>query len=133
MVLEDDDIFMELNTKILTKSGLASTIDAFDYAQAGLDHLTGLAVQGKPFPDYILLDLRMPIINGFEFLEKLKSFPEEILTHTKVHLLTSSLDDNDIERAFTFPQVRGFHSKPLNLKKLQAIVSSETIIRPGRI
>ena len=133
MILEDDDIFMELNNKILAKSGLASSVDAFDYAQAGLDHLTRLNQEGKPFPDYILLDLRMPIINGFEFLEKLKSFPQEKLANTKIHLLTSSLDENDIERAFTYPQVKGFHSKPLSLKKLQTLVSTSDLIRPGKI
>lgn len=130
MVLEDDDIFMELNNKIIAKSGLASTVDSFDYAQAGLDHLNRLAAEGKPFPDFILLDLRMPIINGFEFLEKLKVFPGEKLEGTKIHLLTSSLDEHDIERAFTYPNVRGFHSKPLSLKKLQAMVSSPELIRP---
>lgn len=133
MVLEDDDIFMELNNKIITKSGLASTVDCFDYAQAGLDHLNKLATEGKPFPEFILLDLRMPIINGFEFLEKLKGFPADKLANTKIHLLTSSLDEHDIERAFTFPQVWGFHSKPLSLKKLQAMVAAESVIRPGKI
>ncbi len=133
MVLEDDDIFMELNNKIITKSGLASSVDCFDYAQAGLDHLAKLAAEGKLFPDFILLDLRMPIINGFEFLEKLKAFPNDKLANTKIHLLTSSLDENDIERAFTYEHVRGFHSKPLSLKKLQAMVAATDVIRPGKI
>ncbi|MFM7195219.1 MAG: response regulator [Bacteroidota bacterium] len=101
--------------------------------RSGLDHLNRLAAEGKPFPDFILLDLRMPIINGFEFLEKLKAFPQEKLAGTSIHLLTSSLDEHDIERAFTYPHVKGFHSKPLSLKKLQAMVSSPDIIRPGKI
>lgn len=133
MVLEDDDIFMELNNKIISKSGFASKVENFDYAQAGLDYLFQLSAEGKSFPDFILLDLRMPIINGFEFLEKLKSIPDDRLSHTKIHLLTSSLDEQDIERAFSYPHVWGFHSKPLNLKKLQDIVTATEVIRPGKI
>ena len=122
MVLEDDDIFMELNEKVITRSGFAEELISFDYVQKGLDHLNNLINEGKPLPDIILLDLRMPVVNGFEFLEKLKSFPQEKIQHLKIHLLTSSLDENDISRAYSYPQVKGFHSKPLSLKKLQDMV-----------
>lgn len=133
MILEDDDIFMELDNKIISKSGLAAHVESFDCAQAGLDYLFQLNTSGKPLPDFILLDLRMPIINGFEFLEKLKGIPDEKMANTKIHLLTSSLDEHDIELAFSNPYVWGFHSKPLNLKKLQAIVSATDKIRPSKI
>lgn len=133
MVLEDDDIFMELNQRVINKSGLASELICFDYAQQGLDELQLRIQEGRPVPDFLLLDLRMPIINGFEFLEKLKEMPQQPLENLKVHLLTSSLDENDIARAFSYPHVFGFLSKPLGLKKLEQMVSAKVPIRPAGI
>jgi len=130
MVLEDDDIFMELNQRILQKSGLAAEMICFDYAEKGLDELRRRAAENLPLPDFILLDLRMPLLNGFEFLERIKAMKDERVGKIKIHLLTSSLDENDIARAFTYSNVFGFHSKPLSVAKLDQIVKSEKPIRP---
>ena len=133
MVLEDDEIFMELNQRVIHKSGRASELMCFNYAQLGLDEI-GLRIrEGRPVPDFLLLDLRMPIINGFEFLEKLKQLPQPPMENMKIHLLTSSLDENDIERAFSYPHVFGFLSKPLSLKKIEQVVSAKLPIRPAGI
>jgi len=131
MVLEDDDIFMELNQRVINRSGLASELVCFEYAQRGLDEIRQRIAHGTAVPDFLLLDLRMPVLNGFEFLEKLKEMPQQPLERLKIHLLTSSLDENDISRAFSYPHVYGFLSKPLSAKKLDQVVSARVPIRPA--
>lgn len=130
MVLEDDDIFMELNQRVLQKSGCASGVICYDNAQLALDDLAERSASGKPMPDFILLDLRMPIINGFEFLERMNRLPQEAIRLIKVCMLTSSLDENDIIRAFSYGHVFGFLSKPLSIKKLEQLVTAVAPIRP---
>lgn len=130
MVLEDDDIFMELNQRILQKSGYASGMLCYDNAQRALDDLADRSTSGKQMPDFILLDLRMPIINGFEFLDRMNRLTQESIRDVKVCMLTSSLDENDITRAFSYGHVFGFLSKPLSIKKLEQLVSAPGPIRP---
>lgn len=122
MILEDDDIFTELNEKLLEISGLAENHITFDHVQKGLDYIACLIKEEKQLPDVIILDLRMPLLSGFDFLEKLKSFPQEKITSLNVYLLTSSLDDDDIAKAYTYPNVKGFYGKPLSLDKLKEMV-----------
>ena len=76
----------------------------------------------KVLPDYIFLDLRMPIMDGFEFL---KNFSEltEVEKTMKVFILTSSINTKDIERAKQFELVAGFLQKPISLLHLQKLFS----------
>jgi CheY-like chemotaxis protein len=60
-------------------------------------------------PDLILLDLMMPCMNGFEFLERLQTIRPEI----PVHMLSASIRQKDSEKASEYPQVKAFHQKPL--------------------
>lgn len=126
MVLEDDEIFMELNEKIIERSGFAEEAIYFNQAQKGLDYIIKYDAENKPLPDIILLDLWMPLLNGFEFLEKLKSISQVRLKELHIHILTSSLDDTDILKAYSYSWVKGFHSKPLSQKIMEEIVKIRT-------
>lgn len=131
MVVEDDDIFLEFDQRLLEKSGLCAGLLCYDRAEPGLAELSRRWETREPFPDFILLDLRMPSVNGFDFLERLKAFPAEVIGTTRIFMLTSSLEETDISRAFTYPHVFGFISKPLSVAKIEELVSTTVPIRPA--
>lgn len=72
-------------------------------------------------PDYIFLDVRMPEMDGFQFLEELNNLPKEPLKYICVFMLSSSLDQKDIVRSQQFPMVKSFLSKPLDIQTIKEI------------
>lgn len=71
----------------------------------------------------LFLDLNMPTMTGWEFLEAFEKICENIRAHFSIYILTSSIEDYSKEAA-RFPYVQGFYSKPLNMNYLQEISNS---------
>ncbi len=96
-----------INAAKITKECIAidSSLDAYDYIEE---------VSGKEFPEVILLDLNMPMYNGFEFLERIEKMVDNNEIKSKVYILSSSDNPKDVLRAHTFKSVAGYFIKPLN-------------------
>jgi CheY-like chemotaxis protein len=117
ILLVDDDVAVNfLNKFILTDSGLKATISVAQHGQEALDVLQSTNI----CPDVIFLDINMPQLDGFGFLDR---FRERVacFTSTKVYMLTSSVRESDREKAFTYSCVADYLEKPLTeevVKKL---------------
>ncbi len=95
----------------------------------GLEALEFLTCTGKflsakkyPQPGIIFLDINMPKMNGWEFLEEYENLPEEQKGKIVIAMLTSSLNQDDIDKSEKNNDLKGFIRKPLNSKKLMKIV-----------
>ena len=114
LLIDDDEIFNFLNRKVLEKSGQASEIMVCSSAKEGLQYIAEIISNRDLWPQVILLDIRMPGMDGFEFLRILKDQNEHFLKQVKVFMLTSSIDDRDKQKSEMYPFVYGYFSKPLN-------------------
>ena len=119
LLIDDDDIFNFLSQRVLKSCGITDTITTFSNAKEALVYL---AESKKNSTDIILLDIRMPEMDGFEFLEK---FTMLNFLNIDIFMLTSSLDKRDRERALTYSSVKGFYSKPLNKEIALEIYNSK--------
>jgi CheY-like chemotaxis protein len=72
-------------------------------------------------PDYIFLDIAMPIMNAWEFLERYKDLNIDPFGKCKIYILTSSLYPADIRKSASYPSVKDYIAKPLDFEKIKKV------------
>ncbi len=120
IIVEDDPIAALLIKKVLEKDGAFGAYQHYPNGKAALDGVSKfLAVTGE-IPDLILLDLNMPVMNGWQFLDTIGQ--DAALSQIPVVILTSSIDPRDISRSQKYSSVLGYLSKPINTKEVRRLL-----------
>ena len=115
-IIDDDKIFTFVLKKFLEKNKNFNQILDFKNGEEVLLMLTLHNFK----PDIILLDINMPVIDGWQFLEELEKLPNK--EQYKIFIMSSSIDKADIEKSKTFSTVVDFISKPINNEKLNKLI-----------
>jgi CheY-like chemotaxis protein len=123
LLIDDDSTSIFLMRLLLEREELAKTITSFQSAQAALSYLQDADPQERP--DVILLDLNMPVMGGWDFLEAIKEQANELLNNCRIYILTSSLAQTDKQRAEENPLVTRLIHKPLDKLELGLIKSED--------
>ncbi|RDV15010.1 response regulator [Pontibacter diazotrophicus] len=120
LVIDDDETSIFLTKRLLHSVGVGSQIQT---ALNGLEGLNSIkkAVAEELLPQLILLDIKMPVMDGFAFLEELERLPNMDFNDTKIALLSSSHNPWEMEKAKKYP-VSAFLHKPLTKEKLQRVL-----------
>ena len=116
LVIDDDDINIFIIKKIVEKTGYDARMVAKTNGQLAIDYVKELIGSGQSLPHLILIDINMPVLNGWEFLEAYQKLGIE--KEIDMYMLSSSVYENDIEKAKTYKAVKGFISKPLSIERL---------------
>lgn len=119
LLIDDNEIDNYVTNHIVTKSQLAEKITTKNSAIVALEYLKSLEENATEFPELIFLDIKMPIMDGFGFLDELIKLSSIIEKKCAVVMLSSSNDQNDIDRAMQYSIVKKFFTKPLRLEVLQ--------------
>ena len=123
LLVDDDEPTNFLNKMILEDVNCAQTIEVAESGQSALSYLENASETGDPVvPDLIFLDINMPAMNGWEFLEQYSSLDKQRKANVVIVMLTTSLNPDDRAKASKMPDVSGFETKPLTPEKLQAIL-----------
>lgn len=123
LLIDDSEIDNLINQQVVQKDGFADHIDVVTSGREALEHLRKAAGDGgkENLPEVILLDIRMPNMNGFEFLEAFESLPASVQERCRIFMLSSSMHRDDVERAEKNPRIERFLSKPLSQSRMQEI------------
>ncbi len=118
-MIDDDEIFHLTTVKKLQHAGFEEQILSFKRGYAAIEFLKKQSSLEDDLPKFILLDINMPEIDGWELLEQLQAIPS---FRVPVYMVSSSVDERDKRRAELTPLVRGFFSKPLDVQKVMALL-----------
>ncbi|HYG20033.1 MAG TPA: response regulator [Ohtaekwangia sp.] len=124
ILVDDDKIFNFLSEKTIASLGLANEIH---FASNGLQALELLQQYKRgeiEKPDIIFLDLNMPMMNGYEFLEAFRSLDIPWKNTITIVVLTSSANPDDMKRA-TDMGVKYYFNKPLGKEEIKRLISQE--------
>jgi len=121
MVIDDNPIDRYLCSAVVKKSQWATSFLEFDMATKALEYLKEHADQPELIPQIIFLDINMPGMNGFQFLEEAAKLPIVIERTCCIVMLTSSFNHEDRDRSANNPIVKDFLNKPLNQAKLHEV------------
>lgn len=119
LLIDDNHIDNYVTNYIISRSQMAEKITIKNSAIAALEYIRAIEKEGEEFPELIFLDIKMPMMDGFEFLDELIKFPKVINNQCSVVMLTSSGDQNDIARALEYAVVKKFLTKPLKKEMLE--------------
>ncbi|WP_298710069.1 response regulator [Chitinophaga sp.] len=112
-IVDDDPIHQQITEIMLERLRIADAVTKFSDAQDVLDHIRLNAADPSGLPDLILLDLNMPVMDGWEFLEVFADIRHQLAKPVRIYVLTSSIDERDRERVDRFDFVSGYLTKPL--------------------
>jgi CheY-like chemotaxis protein len=124
LVIDDDDINIFIIKKIVAKTGFNVEMVSKNDGQLAIDYLASLEDNHERFPHLMLIDINMPILNGWEFLEAYENL--SLAVKGDMYMLSSSVYENDIEKAKTYKSIKGFISKPLSIERLTELLKSVT-------
>jgi CheY-like chemotaxis protein len=121
MLIDEDEIDNIINQKIIESNNFSEKVLVFQTGTEALDFLRVNSKNAENLPDLIFLDINMPIMDGFQFLEEFEKLDSPILDKSKIIMLSSSISPRDIDRAASNRFVKKYLNKPLNSRYLQAI------------
>jgi CheY-like chemotaxis protein len=117
-LIDDDDTYQFIVQRTLNSLNLVNSIKLFSNGKAAIDFLEATLHDIEQIPDVILLDLTMPIMDGWQFLEQYLRFRPRIGKKVVIFVVSSSIDPRDMQRAKSISEVTDYIIKPLTKSKL---------------
>lgn len=125
-IIDDDNIYVSLIKKIIKAKNLCSELLIFNNGQQSMTYFEENTDNNK-IPEIIFLDLNMPVMDGWEFLEKFSEIKDELKKEIKLYVVSSSINPSDVNRAKSSPSVQDYLVKPVHIKDLETIFLQKAV------
>lgn len=122
-IVDDDNIYQFMASKTIKMTNMVDEIKTFPNGKSAVDYILTHSEDYETLPDVIFLDINMPVMNGWEFLEEFHRIKSILKKDIKVCMVSSSIDEVDIRRAEENEDVYKFMSKPVKQQKFQEVLS----------
>jgi len=122
-IIDDDSIYVNLIKKIIETKKLCDNLLIFNDGKDGIDYFESLLQNFTKdnIPEVILLDINMPIMDGWEFIERFTKIKNKFHRQITLYVVSSSINVTDVDRAKSLSSVENYLVKPVNIDELEAI------------
>lgn len=114
-LIDDDNIYQFTARRILESTGLTGEIQSFYNGKEAINYFKDKHnLRSEILPDIIFLDINMPVMNGWEFLEEYQTVHSSFPKNITLYVVSSSIDDYDIRKSREYDLVSDYIIKPIN-------------------
>lgn len=124
LLIDDAELDNVILKAFLYRVSSDYVIESCTNGQQAIDKLKELLLRDpSELPDYIFLDISMPVMDGWAFLKEFDQLSSALFKTSKIYVLTSSLNKRDREKCILYPHVKGYLSKPVDEHRLKSIMA----------
>ncbi len=114
IIIDDSRLDCFIDEKIIQNSGTYSSVKSYMEATEAYEAIKNGLIGDDSVITIIILDIQMPVMNGFQFVEVFEKLPKEIQSKFAIFLFSSSINENDKNRLDNYPSIIRFYSKPIS-------------------
>jgi CheY-like chemotaxis protein len=122
-LIDDDPVFVYLTKKIICSVSGGCEIMEFADGELAIDHLRKVCGDSTSLPDIIFVDLSMPVMDGWEFLDEYALLRPKLGKPIELFIVSSSISPQEVERSKSYPTVSDFLIKPVAKGKIAEIIA----------
>lgn len=122
-IIDDDNLYVNLLKKIITTRKLCEDLLIFNDGKQSIDYFENLLknLDEEKIPDIIFIDLNMPVMDGWEFIDRFTKIENKFNKKVTLYIVSSSIDPSDISRAKSLSNIQGYLIKPAHVHELENI------------
>lgn len=122
-IIDDDNLYVNLLKKVIVTRKLCENLLIFNDGKQSIDYFEALSqnLDEEKIPDIIFIDLNMPVMDGWEFIERFTKIENKFEKLITLYIVSSSIDPADISRAKTLSNIEDYLIKPAHIKELEKI------------
>jgi CheY-like chemotaxis protein len=123
-IIDDDDVYQYTVTRAIEHNKLAKKILVFSDGEEAIQFLVDNISKNENLPDVIFLDINMPIMDGWQFLEEYVNLKPRIGKKITIYLVSSSVDSADLDKAKKISEISDYIIKPIKQEMLKEIIEA---------
>jgi len=122
-LVDDNDIDLAVNTKLIQLSGLPCEVSPFRNCSDFLKAIDGGILENTQEKRILLIDIQMPVMSGFDCIEYLTKYKPDAIQQIQIFMLSANIDKEQIDQASQFPCIQRLLEKPLDAFQLKQLVT----------